>query len=705
MKNVAASSADAMKTGPRMDSKGDQEMHHRSWLAGASMTVLALFAASCTAVVGIDKDYHLLGDGGSGGATTTATTGGGGSTGTQACTTPADCLVEEPECRIVASCDDGQCVFDDAADGKPLSSQNAGDCSVIVCDGNGATRIEAQASDVEDDGKVCTLDACDGTTPTHVPQASAPCYTGLPSTLGVGICQAGTTMCNADGTPGACVGETLPAVEDCDDASLDEDCNGLANESGPSCFCGDGFVSNGEQCDEGGATATCNASCTGPSCGDGVIDSLTGEVCDDGNDSDADACSSTCQPQEVLSVVAGSAHSCALLALGTGKGGVVKCWGDNAGGQLGLGDNQTRGDEPGEMGAALPFVNLGLGATATQLVAGQAHTCALLMGGSVKCWGVNGQGQLGLGDTESRGDQPGEMGNALPVVDLGAGLTALQLAAGALHTCALLSNNTVKCWGSNFNGELGLGDVNHRGDQPGEMGDALPAVDLGSTVSAGAITAGHGATCARLVMGGLKCWGRNDSGQLGQGDIMDRGDGPTEMGKELPVIELGNGLTVTKVVAGAFHLCASLSNGTLKCWGNNSGGQLDTGDKQHRGDQPGEMGDALPAVNLGGASALAIAAGEAHSCVVRSDAQVACWGVETSGETGGSQPVDLGAGGIVTHVTAGASHGCAIKGVRLKCWGYNGAGQLGLGDALNRGLKQSEMGDALPFVRLWNDQW
>jgi len=139
---------------------------------------------------------------------------------------------------------------------------------------------------------------------------------------------------------------------------------------------------------------------------------------------------------------------------------------------------QNRGDGAGEMGATLPSVSLGPGRTALRLAAGSFHTCARLDDGSVKCWGQNGNGQLGVGDTLNRGDGPGEMGLLLPSVDLGAGRTALTLSGGFAHTCAKLDDGTVKCWGGNVNGGLGLGDTQHRGDNPGEMGAALPAVQL-----------------------------------------------------------------------------------------------------------------------------------------------------------------------------------------------------------------------------------
>jgi alpha-tubulin suppressor-like RCC1 family protein len=158
--------------------------------------------------------------------------------------------------------------------------------------------------------------------------------------------------------------------------------------------------------------------------------------------------------------------------------GSVKCWGDNSGGVLGLGDKNHHGDGPDEMGDNLRTVNLGTNKTAEAIAAGEVHTCAILNDGSVKCWGFNGSGQLGLGDTIGRGAEPTDMGDNLRTVNLGAGKTAKKIAAGGDHTCAILNDGSVKCWGANSRGALGLGDKNNRGDGSNEMGDNLPTVKL-----------------------------------------------------------------------------------------------------------------------------------------------------------------------------------------------------------------------------------
>ena len=153
--------------------------------------------------------------------------------------------------------------------------------------------------------------------------------------------------------------------------------------------------------------------------------------------------------------------------------GSLKCWGQNSYGQLGLGDTSDRGDVPTQMGDALPEVDVGI-KSVTRVVAGVDHTCALLDDANMKCWGGNAYGQLGLGDTSSRANQAAEMGDALPPVDLGTGKQVVEIAAGDYHTCARFDDNTLKCWGRNDVGQLGVADTSNRGAGPGEMGDALP---------------------------------------------------------------------------------------------------------------------------------------------------------------------------------------------------------------------------------------
>ncbi len=248
------------------------------------------------------------------------------------------------------------------------------------------------------------------------------------------------------------------------------------------------------------------------------------------------------------------------------------------------------------MGDNLPAVDLGSNRTAVAVALGHYHTCALLDDGAVKCWGNNAVGQLGLGDTSYRGDDPGEMGDNLPVVNLGAGETVVGLQLGTGHTCARLGGGALKCWGNNADGQLGLGDAVGRGDDPGEMGDNLPAIDLGAGKTAVAVRPTWASTCALLQDGTAKCWGSNVNAELGLGDTIKRGDDPGEMGDDLPIIDVGTAIGVTEISAHHHHTCALVDDGRLKCWGWNYYGQLGLGDTDNRGNSPGEMGDSLPFV-------------------------------------------------------------------------------------------------------------
>jgi alpha-tubulin suppressor-like RCC1 family protein len=402
-------------------------------------------------------------------------------------------------------------------------------------------------------------------------------------------------------------------------------------------------------------------------------------------------------------IAAGAAHTCALL-----DNNALKCWGSNSNGQFGLGDSRDRGDNPGEMGDNLPAIILGAGRTAQAIATGGSHTCALLDNNALKCWGSNSNGQLGLGDTIDRGDNFNETGDNLPAIDLGTGRTALAIATGFTHTCALLDNNSLKCWGSNSNGQLGLGDSSARGDNPNEMGNNLPAIDLGTGRTALAVAAGVSHTCARLDNNSVKCWGFNNAGQLGLGDTDRRGNDPGEMGDNLPAIDLGTGRTALAIAAGDAHTCARLDDNSIKCWGKNSDGQLGLGDSSDRGDAPNEMGNNLLSIDLGtGHTALAIATGFSHTCARLDDNSAKCWGLSSSGQLGIGRviysfamvgdnlpAIDLGAGRTAQVVATGGNHTCArLDNNLLKCWGNNSNGQLGYGDTINRGDNPDEMGD------------
>ena len=196
------------------------------------------------------------------------------------------------------------------------------------------------------------------------------------------------------------------------------------------------------------------------------------------------------------------------------------------------------------------------------------------------------------------GDNTGEMGDNLPSIDLGTGRTATAIAVGQTHTCAILDNSSVKCWGENYRGQLGIDAsiIDNRGDASGEMVD-LPVVKLGTGRTATAISAGYGHNCVILDNSSVKCWGYGGSGQL----VIDSNTnfGGSQYGDmaDIPVVKLGTGRTATAINAGAFHTCAKLDNSSVKCWGGNSRGQLGIGNTDNTGNAAGEM-DSLLGIDL-----------------------------------------------------------------------------------------------------------
>jgi hypothetical protein len=250
-----------------------------------------------------------------------------------------------------------------------------------------------------------------------------------------------------------------------------------------------------------------------------------------------------CAAQDVNSGPAKTVEvSIAALVCAVNDAGSVFCMGNNAFGTLGQGDTVHR--------STPTLVDLGTGVRAQSVDLFKLTACAVLVGGSVKCWGENTYGQLGLEDSADRGKLAEQMGDTLPTVNLGTGRTAVSVKVGEAHACAILDDGSVKCWGRNQRGQLGYGDVIQRGDGAGEMGDALPAVALGTGRTAVSISAGFEHTCAVLDDQSLKCWGWNGYGGLGYGDITQRGDGAGEMGDALPAVALGTGRTAVSISAG-----------------------------------------------------------------------------------------------------------------------------------------------------------
>jgi len=323
-----------------------------------------------------------------------------------------------------------------------------------------------------------------------------------------------------------------------------------------------------------------------------------------------------------------SGHTCVRLTTGS-----LRCWGFGGAGRLGYASTLTVGDD--ETPGAIAPISLGLGRTATAVTAGFAHTCALLDDGTVRCWGFGGDGRLGYGNQSSVGDD--ETPGAVGPVDLGAGRTATAIAAGQSHTCAVLDDGTVRCWGFGNYGELGYGNSTPIGDD--EKPSEVAPVRLGAGRTATAITAGYGDTCALLDDGTVRCWGFGSTGRLGYGNTETIGDNETP--DTAGPVNLGAGHTAKAISAGDNHTCAILDDDTVRCWGYAGNGRLGYGNTDDVGDNeaPGTLGP----VNLGaGRTAKAISAGSRHTCAVLDDGTVRCWGEADTGRLGYCNRNDIG---------------------------------------------------------------
>jgi alpha-tubulin suppressor-like RCC1 family protein len=269
-------------------------------------------------------------------------------------------------------------------------------------------------------------------------------------------------------------------------------------------------------------------------------------------------------------IAAGFQYACALLADST-----VICWGQSDFGQLGDGA-PTTSPPPGSSVTGLTGV--------TAISAAFRHACALLSDGTVACWGIDDQGQLGDGAISMFATTP------VPV----AGLTgATAIAAGGNHTCALVSGGAVECWGDNSYGQLGNGTT---------TASPSPTPVTGLT-GATAITTGAFASCALLSSGAVECWGANGSGSL------DTSTTPALVAKLA---------SATAIAAGDSYTCALLSGGTVQCWGANSSGELGNGTTI--------SSLTTPVMVSGLMGATAIAAESGHTCALVSGGGIKCWG-------------------------------------------------------------------------------
>jgi len=303
----------------------------------------------------------------------------------------------------------------------------------------------------------------------------------------------------------------------------------------------------------------------------------------------------------VTAVAAGESHTCAVTS-----GGGVKCWGYNEAGQLGDGTTTQ---------SSVPVDVVGLATGVSAIAAGVGgHTCALTSGGSVKCWGNNGGGQLGDGTTTQ---------SSVPVDVLGLASGVSAIVAGGFQTCALTIEGGVNCWGYGGEGQLGNGSRSQ---------SSVPVDVVGLPSGVVAIAAGDGRTCALTSGGGITCWGRNPSGLPGNGTTTDR---------LTPVDVPGLASEAIAIAVGQYHTCVLASDGGVRCWGANFGGQLGDGSTT---DSPAPV-DVLGLTS--GMTAIAANGYSSYTCALASGGGVRCWGQNKGGQLGNgttansSVPVDV----------------------------------------------------------------
>lgn len=400
----------------------------------------------------------------------------------------------------------------------------------------------------------------------------------------------------------------------------------------------------GEPAPTGGDDAGSDVTTGGP---DGAVtdDGGGGDTAQPPVDAGPDTATTNCKAANcALSIAAGPAHTCAILGDRT-----VKCWGENIHGELGSG-TQDGGNVLPQMNAT-PTLVQGIAGAASISLGGtlgiKAFSCALLGGGSVRCWGANDLGQLGAKTDASV---------SLDAVTVSADAAATQIDVGLRHGCMLDSAGALRCWGLNFFGERGNPE--------------LSAWSLPTDAGLASVSAGHGTTFVRTTDGKLICMGTNANGECRPG---------SDAGTVGPGLVDAGGF-VEDISASVNFACATLTGNATSCWGSTGNSRLGTGGT------PGAT--ALPGSPLfsPGFAPTRVAAGGAHACAIMSDRGVSCWGSNTRGQAGdfsGKDPVTTpsGVGGLgkVVQLALGGGHSCALtEDGDVYCWGVNNRGQLAL---------------------------
>jgi alpha-tubulin suppressor-like RCC1 family protein len=544
-------------------------------------------------------------------------------------------------CALSEECKTGSCV-----DGHCCTTSTCGQCRACV----GAGGTCAPVTNADD------LDSCIGTC-----DASGVCKSKQGQPCGGG-CVAGTT-CSPDGyccdqaCTGPCMACDLPgalgkcspvpsgnphAGKSCGSGECAGTCSGRTDGqcsypspapncgTGPSCA-GNSFVGQ-STCQNGSCLAppaqTCSNGCSATGCKSNCVttaDCDYPQVCSD----------SKCV--KVTQISCEYYGTCALLADGT-----VRCWGDNMYGQLGTGSLT-----PDRSSSPLRVTGL---SGAKAIASGNHHSCALLTNGTVMCWGSNVAGAIGQDPAVTTVSS-----TPLPVAGLANG-AALSASTGGLTNCALITGGSIKCWGAGGSGQLGDGSM--------PAGGSFMPVTVSGISNATAVVVGYQQTFALLPGGAVKGWGSNNSGQLAT-------DAPAQTSSP---IDMTVGGSSAALGAGGGHTCAVLGDGSVRCFGNDDSGQL--------GDGTTRPGGGTPVTVMSLPPAKAVTGYPSATCALLNDGTVRCWGSAPLGDGNSSSTAPVAVTGLsgVSSLCTGGSHTCALLSTgQVRCWGYNQKGQLGDG--------------------------
>lgn len=327
--------------------------------------------------------------------------------------------------------------------------------------------------------------------------------------------------------------------------------------------------------------------------------------------------------REVVQISTGWYHTCALL-----DNGAVRCWGYGFFGQLGYGDNISR-SEPGADDVIVSSTN-----RVVQISAGGFHTCALLDNGRVRCWGLDDNGQLGYGKNDYLFERHVLLPSSVGDVNVSSDHSVVQISAGRDHTCALLADGNVRCWGDGSGGCLGYGSTGNVGDRPSTVPSIVGDVLVSTSYRVVQISAGTGHTCAVLSNGGVRCWGYGGSGRLGYGNTANVGDVPTALPSMVGDVNVSSTAAVIQVTCGFAHTCALLDNGKVRCWGDGDYGKLGYGNLQNVGDSIATLPSFSGDVSVASEKVVQVQAGGLHTCALLESGKVRCWGFGLFGQLG-----------------------------------------------------------------------